>query len=79
MEELIPMLEIIRLSGAKRILEIGTSSGGTTWHFAANSDDDAIITTVDLPLNFSRIDYSSKNLATERPTENELGRYFLET
>ena len=77
--ELIPLLEIINLSGAKQILEIGTSSGGTTWHLAANTGADGSIFTVDLPPDASQNTYSSQKLATSRSTANTLGRFFRGT
>ncbi len=79
LEELVPILELVQLSGAKRILEIGTSSGGTTWHFAANMGPDAKVVTVDLPPKLSDPAYSPRSLATERPAEEALGRHFRGT
>lgn len=76
--DLIPLLELVKLSRARNILEIGTSSS-TTWHLAANIDSEGAVTTVDLPPKTSDEKYSSSNLATERPTPLQLGRYFLET
>ena len=41
--ELVPILELVHLSSARRVLEIGTSSGGTTWHMAANMNPDGVV------------------------------------
>jgi predicted O-methyltransferase YrrM len=51
--EILALSAITRFSGAKRILEIGTSDGNTTLNLAANSPPDAVITTVDLPSDWS--------------------------
>jgi len=78
--EILPILEIVHLSRAKRILEIGTSSGGTTWHLAANMAVGGTVITVDLPPTTSTSgNYSPANLATERPTQTQLGRAFQGT
>lgn len=44
---------IARHTDAKRVLEIGTFDGNTTLALAANTADDARITTVDLPQDWS--------------------------
>ena len=46
---LVPMIELLKLSGAKRVLEIGTQFGKTTWHLAGNLPEDGHLWTVDLP------------------------------
>lgn len=74
--DLIPILEILQLSEAKNILEIGTSKGGTTWHLAANAGKGASITTVDLPPDASYSKYCPNKLSTSRPTETDLGCHF---
>lgn len=75
-QDLIPILEVLQLSGAKEILEIGTSNGATTWHLAANAVHEASITTVDLPPDISYTKYSPSKLSTSRPTKDELGFCF---
>jgi predicted O-methyltransferase YrrM len=45
---LVPMIEFLKLSGAKRVLEIGTQFGKTTWHLAGNLPEDGHVWTVDL-------------------------------
>ena len=47
--EILALSGIARFTGPKRILEIGTFDGNTTLNLAANSPPDAVITTVDLP------------------------------
>ena len=48
--ELVHMLTILKITQAKRVLEIGTFDGFTALNFAANLDsDDGEIITVDLP------------------------------
>lgn len=48
-EEIVALATIARFKNAKNILEVGTYDGNTTLNLAANSPDDAVITTVDLP------------------------------
>ncbi len=43
------LLSIVRHTGAKKILEIGTWDGNTALNLAANVADDGMVTTVDLP------------------------------
>ncbi len=79
LDELIPILEMIHLTNANKVLEIGTSSGGTTWHIAANLPQDGKVITVDLPPETTGDQYSTVSLATERPTEEQLGRHYRGT
>lgn len=51
--ELTVLCGLIRLRNSKRILEIGTFNGNTTLNLAANSSDDALIATMDLPENWN--------------------------
>lgn len=78
-KELVPILEVVRLTEVANILEIGTSSGGTTWHLASNIVPNGEITTVDLSPETSGDSYLPTTLATERPTKEQLGRYFQGT
>jgi predicted O-methyltransferase YrrM len=64
-QELVVLSSIVRHSGARRILELGTSNGNTTLNIAANADGDARVTTVDLPPDFDG------NLALDIPTEHQ--------
>jgi predicted O-methyltransferase YrrM len=79
LEELIPLLELARLTGAKTALEIGTGSGGTTWHLAANLGSNGEVLTVDLPIQADENEYSPARIATVRPTASRLGCYFKDT
>jgi predicted O-methyltransferase YrrM len=49
LEELACLLAIAKFAQAKNIIEIGTYDGNTALNLAANTSDDATITTVDLP------------------------------
>lgn len=51
--ELATLCGIVRLIGARRVLEIGTFDGGTALNLAANIPPDGSITTVDLPVDWS--------------------------
>ena len=46
---LVPMIELLKLREAKRVLEIGTQYGKTTWHLAENLPVGGHLWTVDLP------------------------------
>jgi len=50
--ELALMSAIATVTAAKRVLEIGTYEGNTALNLAANTPADALIVTVDLPLNW---------------------------
>jgi predicted O-methyltransferase YrrM len=78
--ELIGLLTLVRRSEAKRVFEIGTSSGGTTWHLAANLDAGGEVVTLDLPPETPHQGaYSPRAVATERPSEQRLGSLFRGT
>jgi predicted O-methyltransferase YrrM len=47
--ELEMMLDLYRRANPKRVLELGTASGGTLYHYAQNSTPGTRIVTVDLP------------------------------
>jgi hypothetical protein len=49
LQELIRIVSVIRFTGAKRILEIGTYDGFTALNIAANLEDGGRVYTVDLP------------------------------
>lgn len=75
--ELVVVASIVKHLRARRILEIGTSNGNTTLNMAANADEDARVTTVDLPPDFQGefaldIPDAAKN-ATER---QQVGAHF---
>jgi predicted O-methyltransferase YrrM len=50
--ELATICGLVRNLRATRVLEIGTSDGGTTLSLAANLPEDGIVTTVDLPADW---------------------------
>jgi len=56
---------LVKFTGARRILEIGTYDGNTTLNLAANSPDDAAIVTVDLPPNWNKNNFESKVTETD--------------
>lgn len=45
-----PVLDLYRAERPRRVLEIGTASGGTLYHWLQNAEPDTRIVTVDLPL-----------------------------
>ncbi len=51
--EALALSAIVRFTNPKRVLEIGTFDGNTTLNLAANAPPDAVITTVDLPPNWT--------------------------
>jgi len=51
-EEVVALCAIAKLVKAKKLIEIGTYDGNTTLNLAANTPEDAVITTVDLPLDW---------------------------
>ncbi len=61
--EMAVLCAIVRHTGAKRILEIGTYDGRTALNLAANTPDDGMVTTVDLPAGWNH------GLALEVPSE----------
>ncbi|PYP10638.1 MAG: hypothetical protein DMD59_04950 [Gemmatimonadetes bacterium] len=52
--EMAVLCAIVRSTGAKRILEIGTFDGRTALNLAANAPADGLVTTVDLPADWNR-------------------------
>lgn len=57
-EELIEFIKLIKRAKPKRILEIGTSEGGTLFFFSKFAAPDAKIITIDLPIIRSYASYS---------------------
>lgn len=51
--ELAVLCGIVRVTNARRVLEIGTFDGGTALNLAANLPADGRVTTVDLPVDWS--------------------------
>lgn len=51
--EALALAAIGKFTSPRRVLEIGTFDGNTTLNLAANSPPDAVITTVDLPPNWT--------------------------
>lgn len=79
-EEVASLLAIVKFSGAKKILEIGTFDGSTALNMAANTPPDAQIVTVDLPPNWG----GDLSLNTPKDYQNitdrmTVGRRFLNT
>lgn len=54
LQELVAIVTVARCLQAEKILEIGTYDGNTTLNLAANTGDNAVITTVDLPVDWNR-------------------------
>jgi predicted O-methyltransferase YrrM len=67
LEELASLLGLVKYSGAKKILEIGTFDGSTTLNLAANTPADAQIVTLDLPPN----EPNDPALATPKEYQNK--------
>jgi len=66
LQELVHLLTIIRFTGAKQILEIGTFDGFTALNVAANLDDGGQISTVDLPQERQEFEGTITNLSDAR-------------
>ena len=49
--ELLTLCAVVRHTAARRLFEFGTFDGQTTWHLAANAAADAVVRTLDLPLD----------------------------
>jgi predicted O-methyltransferase YrrM len=49
LSDVITLAQVVKLLGSRRMFEIGTFRGYTTYHLALNSPDDAHIYTLDLP------------------------------
>jgi hypothetical protein len=49
--ELMVLCAVAKYTAARAVFEFGTFDGLTTWHLAANSDPDARVWTLDLPLH----------------------------
>jgi predicted O-methyltransferase YrrM len=78
--DLVGLLQCAKASGAARVFEFGTNTGGTTWHLAANLPPGAQVHTLDLDTMLPRAgSLSESSLATCRPTEELLGREFRGT
>jgi predicted O-methyltransferase YrrM len=79
-EEAASLFAIVKFSGAKKILEIGTFDGSTALNLAANTSPDAQIVTVDLPRNWS----GDLSLSTPKNYQNvtdrmKVGQRFINT
>lgn len=48
-QEILILSAIVKFTNGKNICEVGTYDGNTALNFAANTPDDALITTIDLP------------------------------
>ena len=59
LQEVFILCSIAKFVNAKKIIEIGTFDGNTTLNLAINTDDDAQITTIDLPTDWKG-DYELK-------------------
>jgi predicted O-methyltransferase YrrM len=80
-EELVVLAGLVKAAAPKRILEIGTYDGHTTLNLAANAPADAVITTVDLPMDWPGslvldVPDAMTNVAMQRPAT---GRQFHDT
>jgi predicted O-methyltransferase YrrM len=80
-EELVALAGLVKATRPKRILEIGTYDGHTTLNLAANAPPEAVITTVDLPPEWSGslvldVPEAMTNVAMRRPAT---GRQFHKT
>lgn len=77
LEELVPLLMLVRGIPALQVFEIGTSTGGTTWHIAANLVPQGKVYTLDLPPETSLSEeFAPQAIATSRPSAEQLGVCF---
>jgi predicted O-methyltransferase YrrM len=70
--ELAILCAFAKLRGARNILEIGTFHGNTALNLAANTPADAVITTVDLPYDWSGQMALDNPRATYNPTARDM-------
>lgn len=78
-QEIVVVCAIVRQLQPRRIFEIGTFMGKTTYHLAANSPDDAHLFTLDLPeaefsQNIAHIPYDQELLREGK--RQEVGYYY---
>lgn len=71
-EELLALASMVKATHPTNILEIGTYDGNTTLNLAANAPAEAVVTTVDLPLEWSgrlvlNVPKAMTNVALKRP------------
>ena len=76
-QEIVAICAIARFVDAKSILEIGTFEGNTTLNLALNTSEETIITTVDLPKNWSgKYELSVPLLYNNVNDQNNIGIQF---
>ena len=71
--EVLLLITLIRISGARRLFEFGTYMGGTTVQLAENSMDSAEIFTLDLPADVSgaaKVDANGAHSTTSESDQN---------
>src|SRR5205807_872257 len=59
--EIQALLEMLELDPPTRVVEIGTSKGGTLWLFTRVAAPDAVLVSVDLPGNGILCSYPTRN------------------
>ena len=64
--ELVALLETLKLDPPRRVLEIGTSRGGTLWLFTRVAAPDAVLVSVDLPGNGVLFSYPARHVRLYR-------------
>lgn len=80
LEDLSALLAIVRFTGAKDILEIGTYDGSTTLNLAANAGDDGRVVTVDLPPQSAATETAiSVPLEYRNKTKHAIGERFVQS
>lgn len=64
---------IVSFLKAKRIFEIGTFDGGTTVNLAANTSEDAVVYTADLPDSFDDFKLKISSVSDNKSEHNNVG------
>ena len=78
--ELVVVTAVAQFLQARKVIEIGTWDGNTALNLAANTPDDACITTVDLPQEWEGdFDIEVPYLKTNRTNPTKTGRQFKGT
>jgi len=80
LQEIITVSAVVKFTGAKNILEIGTYDGNTALNLAANSLPDAFISTVDLPPDWNgRLELKVPELKVNVIDSMKIGIQFKKT
>jgi len=73
LQEVNAVAAIVSSFKAKRIFEIGTIEGGTTVNLAANTNEDAMVYTTDLPDSFDAFKLKISSVSDNKSEQNKVG------